>query len=92
MLRPKQDPKYFRAYRLKRYYNMTEEDYQTLLDKQRGGCAICGRTPQRRLHVDHCHLTGRVRGLLCYNCNRMLGDAHDKISLLAKAANYLCGA
>lgn len=44
-----------------------------MLAEQAGGCAICGAEPKtRRLHVDHDHKTGAVRGLLCYRCNRAL--------------------
>ena len=47
--------------------------YYVMLAKQHGGCAICGRPPKtRRLHVDHDHHTGAVRGLLCHRCNRAL--------------------
>ena len=58
-------------------------DYEQLLEAQHGGCAICGRPPRtRRLHVDHSHATGKIRGLLCFTCNRLvavagrLTDAH----------------
>ena len=52
---------------------VSEETYTALLEKQEGGCAICGNPPKtRRLHVDHNHRTGKVRGLLCFRCNRGL--------------------
>ena len=52
---------------------VTDEDYARMLDAQGGGCAICGNPPRsRRLHVDHDHRTGKVRGLLCFRCNRGL--------------------
>lgn len=48
-------------------------DYERMLEAQGGGCAICETKPKtRRLHVDHDHRTGRVRGLLCFRCNRFL--------------------
>ena len=50
-----------------------DAEYARLLEAQGGGCAICGSKPKtRRLHVDHDHATGRVRGLLCHRCNRAL--------------------
>jgi hypothetical protein len=52
---------------------ITDADYAAMLARQYGGCAICGRPPKtRRLHVDHDHRTGAVRGLLCHRCNRNL--------------------
>jgi hypothetical protein len=52
---------------------ITDQEYERLLGEQEGGCAICGNPPKtRRLHVDHNHRTGKVRGLLCFRCNRGL--------------------
>jgi len=52
---------------------ITDEEYERLLAEQEGGCAICGNPPKtRRLSVDHNHRTGKVRGLLCFRCNRAL--------------------
>jgi hypothetical protein len=71
-------------------------DYDALLEKQRGVCAICGtkrgyrRTKTKfRFSVDHCHTTGRVRGLLCQPCNTAIGLLNDDPALLARAAAYL---
>ena len=62
---------------LKRTYGITLEDYNKLLDAQGGVCAICGEYRDnkrfRRMHVDHDHRTGKVRGVLCYQCNQNLG-------------------
>ena len=64
-------------------------EYETLLEGQGGGCAICGATPKtRRLHVDHDHKTGQVRGLLCFRCNNAL-PAWVTEKWLYKAAGYL---
>jgi hypothetical protein len=57
-----------------RELGITDAEYTARLEVQGGGCAICGNPPKtRRLHVDHNHRTGTVRGLLCYRCNRQLG-------------------
>ena len=70
---------------------MTREDYEHLLASQDGRCAICGRKPSpvRRLHVDHEHSSGRIRGLLCAACNPALGLFRDSEELLIKAITYL---
>lgn len=63
---------------------VTEDEYARLLKVQGGGCAICGNTPKtRRLHVDHDHKTGAVRGLLCYRCNRNIPTYADAAWLYA---------
>lgn len=73
-------------------YGITAEDYQKLFDEQQGCCAICGKHQinfKRRLAVDHCHTTLKVRGLLCSPCNTMLGHAKDNVSTLQAAILYL---
>lgn len=74
-------------------YNITLEDYNTILALQDGKCAICGTTKStgisERFHVDHCHTTGKVRGLLCHDCNTGIGKLKDDIKLLTKALEYL---
>lgn len=61
-----------------------------MLKKQAGVCAICGNAPKtKRLGVDHCHKTTRVRGLLCDLCNRGLAMFRDKPDLFIKAAKYV---
>lgn len=71
---------------------MTPEDYDRLLKAQKGRCAICraksGYRNGGNLHVDHCHETGMVRGLLCLKCNRAIGLLEEP-RLLRKAARYL---
>jgi hypothetical protein len=79
--------KYARNWRLKTKYGLTRESYNAMLTAQNGGCAICKQV--LTMHVDHCHSTGLVRGLLCVNCNRMLGYAKDRPELLTRAAAYL---
>ncbi len=74
--------------RRKRIYGLTLEDYNKLVEKQEGKCAICGRLDDN-LHVDHDHKTGQVRGLLCKLCNPLLGLAGDNIDILLNAVRYL---
>lgn len=55
-------------------YGITTDQYEAMLAAQRGGCAMCGAPPRRSsLDIDHCHQSGRVRALLCDQCNRALG-------------------
>lgn len=77
---------------LKSRYGITEQDYSDLFDKQEGKCAICDTdygVSTRNLDVDHDHETGKVRGLLCNNCNRGLGHFQDSVSNLQRALFYL---
>lgn len=77
-------------------YGLTVEEYASLLDLQGGVCAVCGKEETertkgslRRLCVDHDHLTGAVRGLLCNSCNTALGKFNDDRALLVAAVKYL---
>ncbi len=82
---------------LREKYGMTEVDYEIMLKKQNGVCAICGQSEIvkdrnnkiKRLSVDHDHPTGIVRELLCDNCNHMLGNAKESSEILREAASYL---
>lgn len=77
-------------YRIKERYGVTPKQYYAVLKKQGGGCYICGSTPKKRkLHIDHCHKTGQVRGLLCMRCNRGLSWFSDSPERLSRAAKYL---
>ena len=76
-----------RANALKRHYNLTVDDFAALIKRQGGVCAICGRDV--RLGVDHCHDSGRVRGLLCRECNFGVGLFRDDRELLRRAITYL---
>jgi len=83
-------PDKWRAVKYKHNFGITIEDYERLLIKQHGVCAICGDTPRdRRLCVDHDHDTGEIRGLLCWLCNLAIGCMADKPDRLHKAAQYL---
>lgn len=76
---------------LKRTYGISVEAYDEMLAAQGGVCAICGRRPRDdiSLHVDHCHITGRLRGLLCFRCNNGVGDFGHDPTLLMAALGYL---
>ena len=72
-------------------YGLTAEQYIALADQHGGKCGICGEIPKtaRGLHIDHCHATGKVRGLLCHSCNVGIGALRDDPKLLSKALEYL---
>jgi hypothetical protein len=70
-------------------YGLSLEDYDALLLRQNGACAICERKSDRTLCVDHCHSTRVVRGLLCRTCNLGLGYFRDEAALFRKAIAYL---
>jgi hypothetical protein len=74
-----------------RNYGITTEVYNQMFVNQNGKCAICGRSPvgAERFHVDHDHNTGKIRGLLCLQCNHGIGRFKDNVSLLLKAIEYL---
>ena len=74
----------------KRKYRISLKEYEVFLKTQKGRCAICGGLPgKKKLSVDHHHLTGTVRGLLCRSCNLMIGFACDSVDVLAKGIEYL---
>lgn len=78
----------------KKSYGMSIDDYNVLFEKQNGKCAICGSVETKRkasnfFAVDHCHKTGKVRGLLCDRCNVGIGSLEDSYDIVLSAANYL---
>ena len=72
---------------------ITQEEYDFIYAKQKGCCAICGKHEsnvlRNRLNIDHCHSTGKIRGLLCHHCNAALGHLEDSIDNLTTAISYL---
>lgn len=73
-------------------YSLSQSDFELLFESQKKCCAICKKPLgffQGKLHIDHCHKTGNVRGILCNKCNAGLGFFQDKISSLANAITYL---
>ena len=84
---------YNRRAKLKQYYGLPPEAYDQILARQGGRCAICLREQhsryRRRMAVDHDHASGEVRGLLCGDCNRGIGQMHDSPDIAQRAATYL---
>lgn len=77
---------------LKSKYNLTIEQYNNLFEAQSGKCAICKKHQSeyyRAFSVDHCHKTGKVRGLLCNDCNAAIGLLKDNINNIEAALHYL---
>ncbi len=72
-------------------YGITRSDFEAMLENQNDSCAICQIKfdDKARPYIDHCHDSGKVRGLLCLHCNTGLGHFEDKIELLEKAKEYL---
>lgn len=76
-----------RQFHLKRRYGVDQCQIHWMVLRQNGVCAVCREgVPE---HVDHCHKTNRVRGVLCFNCNRGLGKLGDDPRLLLRAIDYL---
>ncbi|WP_414170824.1 endonuclease VII domain-containing protein [Streptoverticillium reticulum] len=78
-----------RAGHLKRTYGITEAQRDEMITAQAGVCCICLSAPA--VHVDHCHETDKVRGVLCFNCNSALGKLRDDVGAMRRAIAYLEG-
>jgi len=78
-----------REYRLKKRYGLSKEEFVEIVRKQKGLCAICPKPLSTSDHIDHCHGTGKVRGVLCRSCNLLLGYSYDNIRILLSAIKYL---
>lgn len=72
-----------------RSYGISVETYQKMISDQNNCCAICGTSSDRSLDIDHCHTTGKVRGLLCSYCNKAIGMFKDNAEYLKSAIKYL---
>ena len=91
------NPERFKSIELKGKYGITLEQYNSILRSQNGVCAICCRPEKshdhrgklRDLSVDHCHQTGKIRGLLCFDCNTALGKFNEDVEVIASACEYL---
>jgi hypothetical protein len=75
-----------RVWQLEKRFGITVEEFEAMLARQDGKCAICGRDPGHTLRIDHCHETGRVRGLLCLTCNAALGKLENPAWMEAATA------
>ena len=76
-----------RSYHLKARYGITAAEFDTMVEAQGGLCLLCRERPPQ--HVDHDHVTGTVRGLLCSGCNQGLGNFRDSVAALRAAVVYL---
>lgn len=88
------NPTYFYSKHIEKFYGITLGDYNRMGDVQGWLCAICrnpptGKSNGKRLVVDHCHNTGKVRALLCSYCNKGIGSLRDDPEIVAKAVAYL---
>ena len=86
---------YIHDQNLRKRYGITAADYDRMYAQQGGECLACGDAEAdgygsgSRLHVDHCHETGTVRGLLCQRCNLLIGHADECVERLRSAVEYL---
>lgn len=80
-----------RSDNLKSRFGLTLAVYDQMVRDQNGQCKICFKTPSRALDVDHDHKTGRIRGLLCNQCNQGIGLLKEDLAIIQAAYNYLGG-
>ena len=94
----KENPDKYKEYLLERNFGISLEEYKAMLEAQNNACAICHKANgsdrhkgdrTKQLSVDHNHITGALRGLLCNDCNRGIGQLKDDPILLERAAKYL---
>jgi hypothetical protein len=81
---------------IKKRYNIDIDTYEQMYKAQNGCCKICNtefpiHEKKKRLFIDHCHKTEKVRGLLCHGCNAAIGFMKDDVNILTKAIEYLKG-
>ncbi len=83
--------KYGKAWHLRNTYGLSVQQFNEMVEAQKGLCAICAEvmTPGRVTHVDHCHITRKIRKLLCSRCNQALGLLREDVSIIKSALDYL---
>lgn len=87
---PEKSKQYYKTSNRRRNYNIEPEEYDSLMEKSKNLCMICGSPPKTKsLHIDHNHKTGKVRGLLCHGCNTAIGLFKENIEVIKKAIYYL---
>ena len=76
---------------IKNTYNLSYEQFNDMHKNQNGLCKICGQPPRgkKSLHIDHCHESGKVRGLLCVTCNWFMGKVDDNIVTMTNLIEYI---
>ena len=83
----KQNPEKIKAYSRKSLYGISTEEYDILLTKQGHKCGVCKQ--EKKLYVDHCHDSLKVRGLLCNNCNTGIGLLKENVEIMENAISYI---
>jgi hypothetical protein len=91
----KKGKEYFKNYNFMSKYGITLEEAQKMLADQHNSCALCKKEVQflpgfsNAAHIDHCHSSGKVRGILCGNCNTALGKLGDSVETIKNVLKYL---
>lgn len=83
---------YRRRLTINKKFNLTTAELMEMMDNQKGCCLICGKSLDNkngRYCIDHCHNSGKVRGLLCVKCNSGLGMFNDNLNIIKNAVEYL---
>lgn len=81
------NPEALHKHKLKYRYGITPEQYDEMVAKAGGKCQLCGL--ETKLHIDHCHKNGHVRGVLCGPCNRAIGQLGDSEESIRRVLDYL---
>jgi len=88
-----EDPNFFKSEKIRITYKLKREVYENMFEEQGFKCMICQEASikpyTKHSHVDHCHKTGKVRGILCKDCNLGLGRFKDSVESLERAIDYL---